>query len=282
MSEQRGARLAEEPVCLDTSYDEVLLQAEGLTKAYNGARGPILALDNVSLRVHSGEFVCVVGASGCGKTTLLRILGGLLAPTRGRVMLGNEPITAPGRRIGFVFQRANLMPWRTVLANVMLPLEIAGVPTEEAKARAQSLIELVGLKGHEEVYPRQLSGGMQQRVVLARALVHQPTLLLLDEPFGALDALTRERMNLELQRIWLLRRPTVVMVTHSIAEAVFLADRVLVMEGPPGHISREIAVDLPRPRTLRMMAHERFATLAGQVRQAIGVLADNGAEWAGK
>jgi NitT/TauT family transport system ATP-binding protein len=278
MSEQGHMEIAGESEHLGVNRNKVLLRAEELSMAYNGAHGPIVALDKISLQVCPGEFVCIVGASGCGKTTLLRILGGLLAPTQGRVILGDEPIRTPGRRIGFVFQKANLMPWRTVLANVMLPLEIAGIPTEEAKVRARALIELVGLKGQEEVYPRQLSGGMQQRVVLARALVHHPTLLLLDEPFGALDALTRERMNLELQRIWLSRRPTVIMVTHSIAEAVFLADRVLVMKGPPGHISKEISVDLPRPRTLQMMSYERFAALAGQVRQTIGVLADNGVE----
>ena len=256
------------------AHDHVLLRAEGLTKEYNGARGRILALDGVSLQVRPGGFVCIVGASGCGKTTLLRILGGLLAPTRGRVLLGDEPVTAPLRRIGFVFQRVNLMPWRTVLRNVMLPLEIAGVPRPEASGRARALIELVGLRGYEEAYPRQLSGGMQQRVVLARALVHDPMLLLLDEPFGALDALTRERMNLELQRIWSLRRPTVVMVTHSIPEAVFLADRVLVMEGPPGRIAAEIPIDLGRPRTMHVMQDDRFARLAGAVREAIGLLAN--------
>ncbi|MCD6290025.1 MAG: ABC transporter ATP-binding protein [Anaerolineae bacterium] len=253
------------------SAHEDLLIAERLTKSYHGPQGRILALDGVSLRVHPGEFVCVVGASGCGKTTLLRILGGLLLPTRGRVLLGDEPVTAPGRGIGFVFQRTNLMPWRTVLRNVLLPLEIMGVPREEATARARSLIELVGLRGYEEAYPRQLSGGMQQRVVLARALIHEPTLLLLDEPFGALDALTRERMNLELQRVWSLRKPTVVMVTHDISEAVFLADRVLVMTGPPGRISREVQVNLDRPRTLQVMYSEPFIALARRVRQAIEV-----------
>ncbi|HEY66109.1 MAG TPA: ABC transporter ATP-binding protein [Caldilineae bacterium] len=260
----------------ETAPRDYVLRAEGLTKVYNGGQGHVLALDDVSLQVCPGEFVCVVGASGCGKTTLLRVLGGLVPPTRGRILLGGEPVTAPRRRIGFVFQRANLMPWRTVLRNVTLPLEIAGVSRAEAEERARAWIRLVGLEGYERAYPRQLSGGMQQRVVLARALIHDPTLLLLDEPFGALDALTRERMNLELLRIWAVRRPTVVMVTHSIPEAVFLADRVLVMTGPPGRISHEIQVDLERPRTLQMMYDERFAALARRVRQAIGTLVNDG------
>jgi NitT/TauT family transport system ATP-binding protein len=246
------------------------LRVEGLSRAYAGQRGPIWALEGISFQVAPAEFVCIVGASGCGKTTLLRILGGLLAPTRGRVFLGSAPVTSPRAGVGSVFQRANLMPWRTVLQNVALPLEVAGMPGSLAAEQARPLIELVGLTGYEHLYPRQLSGGMQQRAVLARALIHQPSLLLLDEPFGALDALTRERMNLELQRIWSLQHPMVVMVTHSIAEALFLADRVLVMQGPPGQIAVEITVDLDRPRALHMMSGEKFGDLATRVRQAIG------------
>lgn len=249
-----------------------LLLAEHITKIYDGVQAEVRALDDVSLSLHPGEFVCVVGASGCGKTTLLRVLGGLSTPTQGRVLLAGEPVTAPRRRIGFVFQKTNLMPWRTVLRNVTLPLEISGMSWKEAAQHAQVLIDLVGLSDYTNAYPNQLSGGMQQRVALARALVHDPAVLLLDEPFGALDALTRERMNLELLRIWTIRRPTVLMVTHSIREAVFLSDRVLVMAGPPGHISREVAIPLERPRTLDMIYSERFAALAREVRQAIGFL----------
>lgn len=249
----------------------LVLRAQGVTHYYRGPRGESPALEDVSLAATRGEFISIVGASGCGKTTLLRILGGLLMPTHGQVCGEETPIAGPQPHVGFVFQRANLIPWRTVLGNVILPLELAGTPLAEAQARARALIELVGLRGYELMYPRQLSGGMQQRVVLARALVHHPSLLLLDEPFGALDALTRERMNLELLRVWSVERPTVIMVTHSIAEAVFLSDRVLVMQGPPGRIADEVAIDLPRPRALALMADERFAALAGRVRQAIGM-----------
>ncbi len=246
------------------------LRAEGLSHTYRDSpTNPTPALAGVSFSVAPGEFLAVVGPSGCGKTSLLRILGGLLQPDEGTVWLGGKPLTAPCREIGFVFQRANLMPWRTVLNNVLLPLQVQGIARGEAEARARSLISLVGLEGFERSYPRQLSGGMQQRVALARALVHDPEILLLDEPFGALDALTRERMGLELLRIRRVRRQTVVMVTHSISEAVFLADRVLVMSPRPGRLRAEIKVTLPRPRTVEMMASEAFGALTQQVRREI-------------
>ena len=246
------------------------LRAEHLSHTYRDApANPTPALADFSLSVAPGEFLAVVGPSGCGKTSLLRILGGLLQPDEGRVWLYGKPLTAPCREIGFVFQRANLMPWRTVLANVMLPLEVQGAARDEAEERARALISLVGLEGFERSYPRQLSGGMQQRVALARALVHKPQVLLLDEPFGALDALTRERMNLELLRLWSLHRQTVVMVTHSISEAVFLADRVLVMSPRPGRLRAEITIALPRPRAVEMMASAEFGALAQEVRRAI-------------
>jgi len=201
---------------------------------------------------------------------LLRVLGGLLTPTEGRVHLDGRPLSSPRRQVGYVFQKMSLMPWRTVLGNVVLPLQVAGISRTEAKRRAQDLIDLVGLAGFESAYPRQLSGGMAQRVAIARALVSDPEVLLLDEPFGSLDALSREQMNLDLLRIWQARRVTAVMVTHDLQEAIFLSDRVLVMSPRPGQIRNEITVTLPRPRTLEMVYSQTFGELSHQVREAIG------------
>ncbi|MBI3362432.1 MAG: ABC transporter ATP-binding protein [Chloroflexi bacterium] len=244
-----------------------ILIADSLSVTFPNQNGGLRALDEVSFDVAPQEFVCLVGPSGCGKSTLLRTLAGLERPTSGKVIFEGEPLVAPRRRIGFVFQKANLMPWRTVLANVMLPLELTNVPGDEARPRAMELIELVGLRGFESNRPRDLSGGMEQRVAIARALIHEPDVLLLDEPFGALDALTRERMGLELMRIWEARKKTVVMVTHSIPEAIFLADRVLVMSVRPGRIRATVPVPLPRPRTQVMTYGEVFGELAGRVRE---------------
>jgi NitT/TauT family transport system ATP-binding protein len=246
-----------------------LLEARDIYHRYAGAGGTLLALDGVSLAVEQGEFLAIVGPSGCGKSTLLRILGGLLAPSEGLVRLEGEPLSSPRRQVAYVFQDVNLMPWRTVLHNVTLPLEVAGVSRAEATRRAAGLLGLVGLTGFARVYPRTLSGGMAQRVALARALVAEPEVLLLDEPFGSLDALNREQMNLELLRIWRAQRVTAVMVTHDLREAVFLADRVLVMSPRPGRVCCEVAVDLPRPRTLDVLYTEFFGALARRVREAI-------------
>lgn len=249
-----------------------LLAAHHIERQYDqgGAQvQPTRALGTTSLQVAAGEFVCIVGPSGCGKTTLLRILGGLLRPTRGQVLLKGQPLTGPQPEIGYVFQHANLMPWRTVLRNVALPLELQGQPASEIDGRAREVLAVVGLQGFEHSYPRQLSGGMAQRAALARTLIHKPELLLLDEPFGALDALTRERINLELLRIREAYDYTAVMVTHSIPEAVFLSDRVLVMSHRPGRIVAEVAVPLPTPRTLEMMGTSEFAGLTREVRRAI-------------
>jgi NitT/TauT family transport system ATP-binding protein len=248
---------------------EFPLLAKDISKIYHTTQGRVLALESISFQVGMGEFLCIVGPSGCGKTTLLRILGGLLAPTRGAVYLNGKPLDSPRRQIGFVFQKANLMPWRTVLRNVTLPLEVQGTGQAKAHALAQELLDLVGLGGFEEVYPHELSIGMQQRVAIARALIHDPAILLLDEPFASLDALTRERMNLELLRIWEARRKTVVMVTHSIQEAVFLADRVLVMSSLPGRIEAAVSVSLPRPRQLAMLYSQEFGLLSQQIRRSI-------------
>ena len=245
------------------------LRAEGIRHIYRSGQGELLALDGVRLAVEQGEFVAIAGPSGCGKSTLLRILGGLLVPTEGQVHLDGRSLSSPRRQVGYVFQKVNLMPWRTVLRNVTLPLEVARLSRLQAEQRAWDLLTLVGLEEFAAVYPRQLSGGMAQRVAIARALVGDPEVLLLDEPFGSLDALSREQMNLELLRIWQARRVTAVMVTHDLQEAVFLADRVLVMSPRPGRICAEVAVDLPRPRTLEVMYTEFFGALLRRVRNAI-------------
>src|SRR5512137_1272903 len=223
------------------------------------------ALDALSFSIQPQEFVCVLGPSGSGKSTLLRILAGLLPPTSGTYHYSTgQP------RIGMVFQQANLMPWRTTIENITLPLELQGVPADEACQRAQDLIDLVGLQGFESIWPRDLSGGMAQRVAIARALIHDPDMLLLDEPFGSLDALTRERMWIELSRIWQARQKTVLMVTHSISESLFLADRVLVLTQRPGRIKLDLVVDLPRPRPDEIRYTAPFGNLARRLKEAIG------------
>ncbi len=248
---------------------EPLLAVEELKMAYRHPSGWLPVLGGLSFQVVEGEFLCLVGPSGCGKTTLLRLVAGLERPTAGRVRLAGEEMGRPRRIVGIVFQEPTLMDWRTVEANVVLPLEVDGFCKEEARRQARTLLDLVGLSGFEEAYPAQLSGGMAQRVALARALVHDPWLLLLDEPFGALDALTRERMGQELLRIWQAQRKTVVMVTHSVPEAVFLADRVLVLGPRPTAIVAEVAVDLRRPRTPDTLETLAFGALARRVREAL-------------
>jgi NitT/TauT family transport system ATP-binding protein len=249
--------------------DDALLVVQGLSMAYRRANERLLVLDGLSFQVREGEFLCMVGPSGCGKTTLLRLVAGLERPTAGWLHLAGEQIDRPQRAVGIVFQQPTLMAWRTVETNVTLPLEVDGLAKEQARRKSRALLELVGLAGFESAYPAQLSGGMAQRVALARALVHDPQLLLLDEPFGALDALTRERMAQELLRIWQARRKTVVMVTHSVPEAIFLADRVLVLGPRPTFIVAEIAVDLPRPRPPEMLESPACGALARRVRQAL-------------
>lgn len=241
-----------------------------LSVTFPNNEGGLEALENVSFSVAAQEFLCVLGPSGSGKSTLLRILAGLLYPTEGEVIFEGEPLKGPQQGVGLVFQNANLMPWRNVLENIALPLSLRHISAEKSLAQAQEMIELVGLRGFEQALPRDLSGGMAQRVAIARALIHDPNLLLLDEPFGALDALTRERMRVELLRIWELRRKTVVMVTHSINEALFLADRVVVLTPRPGRVRLDLHVDLPRPRREEMVYTPKFGKLAQQLRVAIG------------
>ena len=238
-----------------------------LAKIYETRDGHnVLALASINLSIKDGEFLTVVGPSGCGKSTLLKVLGGLTEITRGEAPLNGSPIVGPRRDIGVVFQSPTLLPWRTVLDNVMLPIHVLGLDRTEGEERARGLIEMVGLTGFEMKYPNELSGGMQQRVAISRALVHQPALLLMDEPFGALDALTREAMNTELQRIWMETRRTIFLITHSITEAVFLGDRVAVMTPRPGKLAEHIDVDLPRPRSLDIMTSPRFGELVTRIR----------------
>jgi NitT/TauT family transport system ATP-binding protein len=248
-----------------------LLTVDQISKAFQVGARHVDVLQMISFDLWPGEFVCLLGPSGSGKSTLLRIVDGLLAADSGVVRFQDKPLHEPQREIGFVFQSTNLMPWRTVLDNVLLPHEIQqGKITAEARQAAQALLTLVGLQEFADAYPQTLSGGMSQRVVLARTLLQRPQLLLMDEPFGALDALTRERLNLELLRIHEQQQITVLMVTHNIQEAVFLADRVLVMSTRPGRLLADVKISLPRPRRLEMMGSEHFGQLTLEIRRWIG------------
>src|SRR5215207_5512684 len=242
-----------------------ILTIRNLSAVFPDNNGGLRALDDISFDVHSREFVCVLGPSGSGKTTLLRILAGLIPPTSGSFTFGHGEQPS----IGMVFQQANLMPWRTVMDNIKLPLEVKQVDEQTARSKTQEMIELVGLQGFEDSLPRDLSGGMAQRVAIARALIHDPDLLLLDEPFASLDAMTRERMWTELSRIWESRQKTVIMVTHSINESLFLADRVLVLTQRPGKVKLDLDVDLPRPRMDDIRYTPHFGKLARKLRAAI-------------
>jgi len=241
-----------------------------VTKQFDLDGSSVTAIEDVSLQLERGEFGAIIGPSGCGKSTLLRMAADIIQPTAGHIMLdGRPPADARRRhRIGFVFQDATLLPWRSVLQNVELPLAIVGRKAA-GNTSPRELIELVGLKGFESARPAQLSGGMQQRAAIARALVLEPEILLLDEPFGALDELLRQRMNLEMLRIWSKTRTTALLVTHSIAEAVFMADQVFVMSARPGRMAAKISVGLPRPRTLSMMASADFFARVNEVRAAL-------------
>lgn len=245
------------------------LQVENLRMGYPHPDGWLEVLRDLSFEAGGGEFLSLIGPSGCGKTTLLRLIAGLIRPLAGRIRLNGEEVTHPSRRVSILFQKPALLAWRTAEENVALPLELNGTSRREARRRARELLQWVGLGGFERAYPDHLSGGMAQRVALARALIHEPSLLLLDEPFGSLDALTREQMGQELLRIWEACRPTVVMVTHSVPEAVLLSDRVLVLTPRPARRATEIAVPLPRPRRLKTLENPLFGALVRQVRQAL-------------
>ena len=234
-----------------------------------GDGGVLMALGPLSLTIEQGSFVCVLGPSGCGKSTLIRVLAGLQEATVGQAYVGDERVIEPPSAVGLMFQDANLMPWRTVQDNIALPLELAGIPKRERHASVMKMLIPLGLEGFAEAYPAQLSGGMAQRVALGRVLIQRPEVLLLDEPFGALDAMTREKISLDLLRLWNHAGQTVLMVTHDIHEAVMLADRIVVLSQRPGRIVADIAVHLERPRDLNMTYTEHFAQVARAVRNAI-------------
>jgi NitT/TauT family transport system ATP-binding protein len=251
---------------------EPFIHLAGVKKIYRTRGEDFLAVSEATFDVDAGELVSLVGPSGCGKTTLLKILAGLHSYESGEVRIGSatQPFD-PGRDIGMVFQQPLLLKWRRILDNVLLPAEILGLPMSESRARARDLIALVGLKGAEDKFPYELSGGMQQRAAIARALIHDPNLILMDEPFGALDALTREKMNLELLRIWREAKKTIVFVTHGISEAVFLGTRVVVLTAGPARMADNFRIDLPHPRTLDIKTSEKFGEYSRRVYRLLGM-----------
>jgi NitT/TauT family transport system ATP-binding protein len=251
---------------------EPFIHLSGVRKVYRKGKEEHLAISDASFDVMPGELAALVGPSGCGKSTLLKILAGLVPHDGGEVRIGSpaHPFD-PSRDVGMVFQAPLLLKWRRILENVLLPAEILGLPAQASRQRARELLRLVGLSGYEEKYPYELSGGMQQRAAIARALVHDPKLVLMDEPFGALDALTREKMNLELLRIWKEAGKTIVFVTHGISEAVFLGTRVVVLTAGPARMADDLEVDLPHPRTLDMKTHQRFGEYTRRIYRLLGM-----------
>ena len=244
------------------------IDIRSVNKRYESADGTgVQALSSVSLEIKQGEFVSLLGPSGCGKTTLMMIMAGLASPTQGEVQIAGRRVNGPYTDLGIVFQNAELLEWRTALENILLQIEIRKLSTQQYLPAARQLLANVGLKDFEEKYPDELSGGMKQRVALCRALVHDPDILLMDEPFGALDAMTRDQMNADLQRLWMERRKTAILVTHSIDEAVFMSDRVIVMSARPGSVAQDVMIDLPRPRTLELRDTPEFNTYTGKIRK---------------
>ena len=246
------------------------IQVRQLCKTYLTKSGRTVALENVDLEIAPDEFVTLVGPSGCGKSTLLRAMSALTRPSRGKLFIDGVKVTAPSRDVGIVFQQPVLLPWRSILDNVLLPAEVLGLDLTAGRTRARELLALVGLSGFEKRLPHELSGGMQQRAAICRALIHNPSVLLMDEPFAALDAMTREELGFELLRIWTLEKKTIVFVTHNIVEAILLADRVVAMSPRPGRVSETIDVQLPRPRTVDMEFSTEFKQYSKRVRAAIG------------
>lgn len=248
-----------------------LIEYQRVCKTYNSGSEEVVALQEVSFGVGESEFVTVVGRSGCGKTTLLKLTSGLLTPTSGVVHVAGATVGRPITNVGIVFQAPVLLPWRKTIDNVLLQIEARKLSTADYKQKALQLLNLTGLDGFENKYPNELSGGMQQRVSISRALIHDPPLLLMDEPFGALDAITRDEMNLELLRIWSEAKKTVLFITHSIAEAVFLGDRVVVMTPRPGKVAEIMHIDLPRPRTTALRDDPGFIGYVRRIRERLGV-----------
>ena len=242
---------------------------DSATKYYQTKTGQTHALEKFSAMVREGEFVCLLGPSGCGKTTLLWAMSGLHPLTSGRILLDGKPVTGPRPEIGMVFQDANLLPWRNLKQNILFPFEIKGLNPKGYEERIQYLLQTVGLAGFESKYPRELSGGMQQRASIVRCLSFDPAVLLMDEPFGALDAFTRDEMNLLLLRLWSETKKTITFVTHSIAEALFMADRVLIMSPRPGRLAKEFVVELPRPRELDMQTSPYFIESVKEIKAII-------------
>ena len=241
-----------------------------IEKVYGSEHGAVTALQDINLSVGRSEFISIIGPSGSGKSTLLMIVAGLVGATAGSVVIADRPVAAPVTDVGIVFQQDLLFDWRTVLGNVLLPAEIRGLDKAAARTKAMTLLARVGLEGFEHRRPWELSGGMRQRAALCRALLHDASILLLDEPFGALDALTRDQMNLDLQELWLTDRPTAILVTHSISEAVFLSDRVIVLSARPGRIATEVRIDLARPRSIDVRDSAAFVAYQHALRLAIG------------
>ena len=247
-----------------------MITIDAASMTFKGRSGPVEALHDISLTVGDGEFLAVIGRSGCGKSTLLRLVAGLLKPTAGQVLIGGERVTAPRRDVAMVFQRPALLPWRSVLDNVLLPVEIFRWRKTDHVRRAEELLEMTGLAGFRKRLPHELSGGMQQRVSLCRALIQRPKVMLMDEPFSALDALTREELAVELQRIHMELGTTIVFVTHSIQEAVLLADRVAVLSARPGRVRKLVGVDIPRPRSFGHNAHlEQVAAASAELHELL-------------
>lgn len=249
---------------------EGAIEVSGLSHVYQGMQGEVPALEDISMTVEAGRFVVIVGPSGCGKTSLLMMMAGLRAQSAGTILCHGKPIPAPDpTRVGVVFQEASLFPWLSAIDNIEFPLSLRGTPKQDMRRRAQAMLSLVGLDGFAERYPHELSGGMKQRVSIARGLIQDPPVLLMDEPFAALDEQTRMTMGHELLRIWSTTSKTVVFITHSLTEAVYLADEVLVMSARPGRIIDRISINLPRPRTYEMMATDVFGRLRDRIWQQI-------------